>query len=83
MRILPFFDEIDSPNPWPVCGQFATLEGIDERDDPECKLCDHLEMEHAGTGRRAISTEEIVAAREFMLDQAFAVEIAQSIALQG
>ena len=83
MRILPFFDEIDAPNPWPVCERFATLAGTDERDDPECKLCDHLEMDHEEAGRRVVSTEEIVAVREFMLDQAFAVEIAQSIALQG
>jgi hypothetical protein len=81
--MMLLFGELDEPNPLPVCEQFVMLVGTDERDDPECKVCDHLEMEHTTLGRRALSTEEIHAIRERMIDKSYAVEVARGIADQA
>ena len=77
---LPPFHEADEENSLPSCERFATLAGTDEWDDPECKVCHHLEMEHTSPGRRALSTEDILTIRERMIDKSYAVEVARGIA---
>jgi hypothetical protein len=72
MMIPPFHETNDLP----ACEQFTTLIGVGEA-DPGCKVCDHIESEHVKPGRRALSSEEIHALREKVIDMSVEVEAAR------
>jgi hypothetical protein len=71
--ISPFHETNDLP----ACEQFTTLIGVDEA-DARCKVCDHLEAEHVKPGRRALSSNEIHALREKIIDMSVEVEAARA-----
>jgi hypothetical protein len=71
--ISPFHETNDLQ----ACEQFTTLIGVDE-DGPSCKVCDYLEAKHVKPGRRALSSDEIHAIREKMIDMSVAVEAARA-----
>jgi hypothetical protein len=71
--ISPFHETNDLP----ACEQFTMLIGVNES-DPACKVCDHIETEHINPGRRALSSVEIQAMREKMIDMSVEVEAARA-----
>jgi hypothetical protein len=71
--ISPFHETNDLP----ACEQFTTLIGVDKA-DLGCKVCNHLEAEHVKPGRRALSSDEIHALREKMIDMSVEVEAARA-----
>jgi hypothetical protein len=74
---LLVMDPFEETNPLPACEQFTTLIHVDEA-DPKCKVCDHLKAKHTKPGRRELSSGEIRAIREKMIDMSVEVEAAQA-----
>jgi hypothetical protein len=75
--IPPFRETSDLP----ACEQFTTCDGIDT--ELECAVCDHLELEHVKPGRRTLSSLEVSAQREKIIDISVAVEAARVITDQA